>query len=161
VNFPAFERWSPNCDLTPPNEQRGVLFHHSELDFAATIALMLRPESKVSYHCLIAPDGTRCTLVPDAAVAWHAGASHFLGRDRCNDFMLGVAFPGDTYQTPLTAAQIDSALDWLAPRWTARGWTLSHLADHRQASPGRKRDLNPVEWARLRAAIAVRFAVGD
>jgi len=161
VNFPAFERRSPNRDAAPPNERLGVLFHHSELDFEATIDRMLQPENKVSYHCLIGADGRRCTLVQDTEIAWHAGASHFLGRNRCNDFMLGVAFAGDTDQIPLTSSQIASALEWLAERWIDRRWTLERMTDHRQVSPGRKRDLNPIEWERLRTAISVRFTVGD
>jgi AmpD protein len=155
--FPELTRLSPNRDLAPPHEQRGVLFHHSVIGFDETIALMLRPESRVSYHCLISPGGTRCTLVPDEQVAWHAGASTFLGRPRCNDFLLGLSFAGDTYHAPLTAPQIASALEWLAVRWAARGWNLACLTDHRQVAPGRKDDLNPVEWARLHAAITARF----
>jgi len=96
--------------------------------------------------------------VPDACVAWHAGASRFLGRDRCNDFLLGVAFAGDTYSAPLTEAQIDSALEWLDARWVPLGWSLGRITDHRQASPGRKDDLNPVEWERFLAAVASHFA---
>ena len=60
----------------------------------------------------------------------------------------------------LTAAQLASALDWLAPRWSVRGWTLERMTDHRQVAPDRKRDLNPAEWGRLRAAIAARLATG-
>jgi AmpD protein len=157
VAFPEFQRLSPNRDLTPPHEGLGVLFHHSAMDFDATIARILEPESKVSYHCLIAPDGRRCQLVEDAHVAWHAGASQFLGRSRGNDFLLGVAFAGDTYRDPLTVPQVASALEWLAARWSARGWTLARMTDHRQVAPGRKDDLNPPEWERLRAAIAARF----
>jgi AmpD protein len=118
---------------------------------------MLNPSSKVSYHCLIGANGIRCRLVPDVQVAWHAGASAFRGRGRCNDFMLGVAFAGSTYRAALTRDQIDSALDWLSPRWKARGWTLDWMTDHRQVSPGRKNDLNPAEWDRLRASIGARF----
>ena len=158
--FPEFSRPSPNFDASPHHEGLGVVFHHSELDFDATIALLLRPESKVSYHVLIAPDGRRCELVPDGRIAWHAGASLFLGRPRANDFLLGVAFAGDTYLAPLTEAQIASALEWLGPRWSPRGWTLERMTDHRQISPGRKRDLNPAQWDRLRAAIAARFGDG-
>jgi N-acetyl-anhydromuramoyl-L-alanine amidase len=157
VTFTVFERWSPNRDLAPLHESRGVLFHHSELDFEATIERMLRPESKVSYHCLIGPDGARCTLVRDTEIAWHAGASQFLGRSRCNDFMLGVAFAGDTYRAPLTSDQIASALEWLAERWLERRWSLDRMTDHRQVSPGRKQDLNPLEWERLQTAISARF----
>jgi len=161
VSFPSYECLSPNRDLAPRHEQLGVLFHHSELDFYATIERMVQMESKVSYHCVIGPTGIRCTLVPDHQIAWHAGASHFLGRDRCNDFLLGVGFAGDTYVEPLTESQIQSALEWLAGRWHARGWDLSRMTDHRQVSPGRKRDLNPAEWERLRAAIARAAALGD
>ena len=156
--FTEFERLSPNRDPAG-NERLGVPFHHSGgLGFDQTIARMLNPESRVSYHCLIGPDGTRCTLVSDAQVAWHAGASRFLGRERCNDFLLGVAFAGDTYSLPLTGQQIDSALEWLDARWVPLGWGLGRITDHRQASPGRKDDLNPAEWARLTAAVAAHFA---
>jgi AmpD protein len=136
-----------------------VLFHHSVKGFDETIAFMLRPESQVSYHCLIAPDGTRCTLVPDEQIAWHAGASSFRGRSRCNDFLLGVAFACDTYREPLTPDQLASALAWLAPRWNARRWSLAWMTDHRQVSPQRKDDLNPVEWERLQAVLRARFAL--
>jgi N-acetyl-anhydromuramoyl-L-alanine amidase len=148
---------SPNCDAQPRNEALGVVFHHSSETFTKTIALMSRAESKVSYHVLIDTDGTRCRMVADDHIAWHAGASHFLGRDRCNDFMLGAAFAGDTYAAPLTSAQIASALDWLALRWSRYQWSIDRMIDHRQISPGRKNDLNPVEWDRLRLAIVGRF----
>lgn len=156
--FPEITRVSPNCGRAPPHERLGVLFHHSIDPFDATLARMLDPASQVSYHALIALDGTRCTLVPDEHIAWHAGASQFLGRSRCNDFLLGLAFEGDTYRAPLTAAQLGSALEWLAPRWPRHGWTIAVMTDHRQVSPGRKRDLAPVEWERVRAAIVQRFA---
>lgn len=155
--FRMLTAWSPNFDAAPAHEQLGVLFHHSVTSFAGTIALMQRPESKVSYHVLIDADGTRCTLVRDEHIAWHAGQSAFLGRPRCNEFLLGAAFAGDTYAAPLTPAQLHSALEWLGPRWHARGWTLDQITDHRQVSPGRKDDLNPTEWERLRHTIAQRF----
>lgn len=155
--YPEHQRLSPHCDATPPHEGRGVVFHHSVLGFEETIAHMVRPESRVSYHCLIAPGGERCRLVPDERIAWHAGVSRFGGRERCNLFLLGLAFAGDTYREPLTPPQLESALEWLAPRWRARGWTIDAMTDHRQVAPDRKDDLNPAEWARLRAAIAARF----
>jgi AmpD protein len=154
--YREFERLSPNRDARA-HERLGVLFHHSGLGFGETIVRMRDPLSKVSYHCLIDADGSRCTLVPDTEVAWHAGASRFLGRDRCNDFLLGVSFAGDTYLAPLSGDQIASALEWLAPRWEPLGWDIGRITDHRQASPGRKRDLNPAEWGRLAAAVSGRF----
>jgi AmpD protein len=152
-----FERPSPNCGAGR-NERLGVLFHHSQTGFEETIARMGEPESQVSYHCLIDRDGTRCTLAEDTRVAWHAGASSFLGRSRCNDFLVGVSFAGDTYVEPLSGDQIESALDWLDARWDPLGWDPGRMTDHRQVSPGRKLDLNPPEWDRLIAAIGARFA---
>jgi len=154
--FREIEHPSPNRD-PKAHERLGALFHHSSMGFAETIERMECPESRVSYHCLVDRDGTRCTLVPDAQVAWHAGASRFLGRERCNDFLLGIAFAGNTYLEPLTGPQVASALEWLDARWAPLGWGMDRITDHRQASPGRKDDLNPVEWDRLAASIASHF----
>jgi len=157
VPFPELTQPSPNFTASLAHERLGVCFHHSVMPFEETIAHMLRTESQVSYHVLIAPDGTRARLVADEHIAWHAGASTFQGRNRCNDFLLGVSFAGDTNVTPLTNAQLTSALDWLAPRWSLHRWTPAWMTDHRQISLGRKDDLNPSEWTRLQTAIAARF----
>lgn len=152
--YPDLPRLSPNRDPSRLHEARGVLFHHSESDCDRTLAIMADSASERSYHCLIREDGTRFTLVPDHEIAWHAGASQFQGRTRCNDFLLGVGFVGDTTRAPLTIDQIDSALEWLSARWARHRWTLDWMTDHRQVSPGRKYDLAPAQWERLRAAIA-------
>ena len=155
--YPEIVRLSPNCAATPAHEHLGVLVHHSVMPFEATIARMLDPASEVSYHCIIGPDGARCTLVHDNHIAWHAGVSHFLGRPRCNQFLLGLAFAGDTYASPLTRAQLASAAEWLGPRWKRYGWSCERVTDHRQVAPGRKDDLNPTEWARVQAMLAETF----
>jgi N-acetyl-anhydromuramyl-L-alanine amidase AmpD len=147
---------SPNRDAAR-HERLGVLFHHSGMGFDQTIGRMLDPGSRVSYHCLIGADGTRCSLVPETEIAWHAGVSRFLGRDGCNAFLLGVSFAGDTYKAPLSKAQLASAIEWLEARWEPLGWGMDRITDHRQASPGRKSDLNPEEWDGLAAAMARHF----
>jgi AmpD protein len=157
MRFLEIERLSPNCSVKPNHEQLGVLFHHSVMPFGQTITFMCDPASQVSYHCLIAPDGTRCMMVQDQHVAWHAGASSFLGRTRCNDFLLGVSFAGDTYAMPLTDSQLESAMEWLNQRWAVRQWTPACMVDHRQVAAERKDDLNPMEWSRLHALITTRF----
>jgi len=72
-------------------------------------------------------------------------------------FIDGNGDAGDTYAAPLTPAQLASALEWLAPRWSPLGWGTERITDHRQVSPGRKRDLNPEQWARLFAALSGAF----
>jgi AmpD protein len=159
MRFTEYVYPSPCFTPTPAHEQRGVCFHHSVLAYEDALAYLLNVENQVSYHVLIAPDGSRACLVADEHIAWHAGASLFQGRSRCNDFLLGVSFAGDTRAAPLTEAQIDSALDWLEPRWSKHGWTLAMMTDHRQIAPVRKDDLVPTEWIRLQTAIHERFDV--
>jgi N-acetyl-anhydromuramoyl-L-alanine amidase len=157
MNYREIHRPSPHFSTAPAHERLGVCFHHSVMDFESTLAHMRNPASEVSYHLLIAPDGTRARLVADEHGAWHAGVSTFQGRTRCNDFLLGVSFAGDTYAAPLTAHQIASALEWLAPRWHRHGWTPACMTDHRRIAPARKNDLAPAEWTRLITAIVARF----
>lgn len=158
MNYREILHPSPNFSPAPAHERLGVCFHHSVMDFDSALAHLCNPASRVSYHLLIAPDGTRARLVADEHVAWHAGVSSFQGRARCNDFLLGVSFAGDTRAAPLTPGQIASALDWLAPRWLRHRWTADCMTDHRQIAPGRKDDLSPPEWTRLITAITARFA---
>jgi N-acetyl-anhydromuramoyl-L-alanine amidase len=155
--FAEIDAPSPNFAERPPHEQRGVCFHHTVMSFEETLAYMARAESRVSYHVVIARNGTRARLVEETAVAWHAGVSSFQGRENANAFLLGVAFAGDTYAMPLTEAQIASALEWLGQRWVAQGWQIAVMTDHRQIAPGRKDDLEPHEWKRLQAAIELQF----
>ncbi len=157
MRFREEEHRSPNAAAEPRHEQRGVCFHHSVLPFDAALTRLLDPASQVSYHVLIRADGLRARLVPDEAIAWHAGVSTFRGRTHCNLFLLGVSFAGDTYREPLTEEQIDSALEWLRLRWARHGWSLDWMTDHRHIAPSRKDDLNPIEWQRLAAAIAAEF----
>ena len=50
---------------------------------------------RVSAHFLIRRDGAVVQFVACGARAWHAGVSSFHGRDRCNDFSIGIELEGD------------------------------------------------------------------
>jgi N-acetyl-anhydromuramoyl-L-alanine amidase len=160
MKFPEIWRPSPNYADTPPHTREGVVLHHTVLSFEETLARLLDPSSRVSYHAVIAPNGERCALVRDEQIAWHAGVSAFQGRPDCNRFLLGLAFAGDTYRVPLTAAQIASAEEWLGVRWKKYSWSLSGITDHRQIAPERKNDLNPTEWERIRTRLGESFPAG-
>ena len=49
---------------------------------------------EVSAHLLIRRSGEIVQFVPFDARAWHAGQSHFQGRDNCNDFSIGIELEG-------------------------------------------------------------------
>lgn len=55
---------------------------------------------RVSAHCLIRRDGEVVQYVPFDKRAWHAGVSMYQGRERCNDFSIGIELEG-TDTTPL------------------------------------------------------------
>lgn len=158
MSFHVFHQPTPNVAHGKKNECAGVVFHHTAGAFRGAVAWLCNPEAKASAHVVIAKDGTQAVLANDVAVTWHAGRSFFKGRSGCNRFMLGVEFELLDAEELLTDAQIASALAWLSGRWERYGWTLSDMTHHRDISPGRKIDLNPTNWKRLRQAIAEAFA---
>ena len=59
---------------------------------------------RVSAHCLIRRDGQIVQYVSFDDKAWHAGVSTYQGRDKCNDFSIGIELEG-TDDIPYTKAQ--------------------------------------------------------
>lgn len=59
---------------------------------------------RVSAHCLIRRDGEIVQYVPFDQRQWHAGVSVHQGRERCNDFSIGIELEG-TDQLAHTEAQ--------------------------------------------------------
>ena len=107
---------------------------------------------KVSSHYLIRRDGSLTQYVPCEKRAWHAGASEWKGRERCNDFSIGVELEGSD-DVPFAEPQYET-LARLAKSLFARYGTLE-LAGHSDIAPGRKTDPGPwFEWERFRASVA-------
>ena len=59
---------------------------------------------RVSAHCLIRRDGSVIQYVSFDDKAWHAGVSSYQGRDKCNDFSIGIELEGAD-DIPYTAEQ--------------------------------------------------------
>ena len=107
---------------------------------------------KVSSHFLIRRDGELVQFVPVARRAWHAGVSSWRGRERCNDFSIGVELEG-TDDGPFTDAQY-ACLASLVAALKAKH-PLRDIAAHSDVAPGRKNDPGPrFDWRRLLAALA-------
>ena len=103
---------------------------------------------RVSSHFLIRRDGELVQFVPTVRRAWHAGASCWRGRSRCNDFSIGVELEG-TDSGPFDAPQYDR-LAALVHALRAQH-PLRELAAHSDIAPGRKTDPGPCfDWARYR-----------
>lgn len=103
---------------------------------------------QVSSHFVIRRDGELLQFVSCNERAWHAGRSHFQGRDNCNDFSIGVELEGLEGET-FEAAQYDRLVPLLNA--IAAHYPVRHLAGHEHVAPGRKIDPGPgFDWALLR-----------
>lgn len=101
----------------------------------------------MSAHFFIRRDGALVQFVPCERRAWHAGASSWRGRPRCNDYSIGVELEG-TDTTPYTARQY-ARLARLVQALRLR-YPIRHLAGHSDVAPGRKTDPGPgFDWRRL------------
>ncbi len=105
-------------------------------------------ELKVSAHFFIRRDGSAVQFVPTTERAWHAGLSNFKGRERCNDFSIGIELEGSD-DDAFSDAQY-TTLAALAVAIAARH-PISDITGHENISPGRKTDPGPhFDWARFR-----------
>ena len=167
VAAPAAQIPSPNRDARPPGTRISLLVVHgislppgqfggdgierlftnrlepSAHPYYATIATL-----KVSAHFLIRRDGDLIQFVRCADRAWHAGASEWKGRPRCNDYSVGVELEGAD-EIAYAGAQY-TALARLA-KALRRRYPIADIVGHSDIAPGRKTDPGPAfDWARLR-----------
>jgi len=167
---------SPNCDSRPPDTEISLLVLHAislprgeygsdagddaverlftnRLDPAAHPSFAELAGLRVSSHFLIRRSGSLVQFVPVGMRAWHAGASRWRGRQRCNDFSIGVELEG-TDDSEFGAAQYP-ALAGLLARLRQR-LPLREIAAHSDVAPGRKADPGArFRWRRLLAAVSL------
>lgn len=106
---------------------------------------------QVSAHFYIRRNGDIWQFVSCDDRAWHAGTSHYRGRDNCNDDSVGIeleGLEGDSFEV----AQYE-ALQALCPALAQR-YPITHIAGHEHIAPGRKADPGPgLDWAVLQQSL--------
>ena len=103
---------------------------------------------RVSAHFLIRRDGELLQFVSCGARAWHAGLSRWRGRERCNDFSIGIELEG-TDTVAFEDAQYARVAE-LTNALRAR-YPIADILGHSDIAPGRKTDPGPYfDWARYR-----------
>lgn len=130
-----------------------IVLHHTSGSYNGSVSWCMNPESKVSYHCIIARNGNRTVLANDAARCWHAGLSSWQGLPDCNSYSIGVSWEGDTYSDPLGDAAMDSAIQYLIPRMKKWHIPMSRIVTHQQIAPNRKNDISPADAARFKSRL--------
>ena len=109
---------------------------------------------RVSSHLLIDRAGAVTQFVPFTMQAWHAGKSCFRGRERCNEFSIGIEVEGTDFE-PFTDAQYDVLIEVTRALFRAYpGLNVDRIAGHSDIAPGRKTDPGPFfDWERYRSAL--------
>jgi AmpD protein len=159
VDSPNHDERPPGIGITlvvlhsislPPGEYGGDAIERlftNKLDPAAHPYFREIFNLRVSTHFLIRRDGELVRFVPVERRAWHAGASSWRGRSRCNDFSVGIELEGAD-DAPFEDAQY-ARLARLIPA-LRRAHPLRHIAAHSEIAPGRKTDPGArFDWARL------------
>jgi len=102
---------------------------------------------RVSAHFLVRRDGALVQFVRCADRAWHAGVSCWAGRERCNDFSIGIELEG-VDDEPYEDAQYRTLAVLLAAL-EAR-YPIEDVVGHSDIAPGRKTDPGPAfDWTRV------------
>ena len=104
----------------------------------------------VSAHLLIKRDGSCVQYVPFDKRAWHAGQSRYKGRERCNDFSIGIELEGTESIAYAEAqyVQLAAVIDTLLKSYPKL--SRQRISGHSDIAPGRKTDPGPsFDWQRI------------
>ena len=109
---------------------------------------------RVSAHCLIRRDGEIVQYVPFDKRAWHAGVSVYQGRERCNDFSIGIELEG-TDTLPYTDEQYQQLASLTRLLIQHYPSVADSMTGHCDIAPGRKTDPGPsFDWGRFRRLLS-------
>jgi AmpD protein len=170
---------SPNCDDRPAGVEPDLIVVHGislppgefdgpwiDLLFTNALPRDAHPyfetvaDLRVSAHLLVRRTGEVVQYVPFHRRAWHAGVSSWEGRERCNDFSIGIELEGtdhSPYESTQYAmlARVITALCRSYPLLTP-----TRLVGHSDVAPGRKSDPGPsFDWPRLRSLVQFELEV--
>jgi AmpD protein len=162
---------SPNCDERPAGEVITLIVIHNislppgefggdgierlfanELDASAHPYYQTLAALRVSAHFLVRRTGELLQFVLCSKRAWHAGESEWRGRNRCNDFSIGIELEG-TDDVPYTEAQYRLLAQIV--RALRSAYPVADIAGHSNIAPSRKTDPGPsFDWPRFYGLIS-------
>ena len=107
-------------------------------------------EMQVSSHVLIKRAGEIIQFVPFHQRAWHAGQSNYQGRERCNDFSIGIELEGSDSDI-FEDIQYQQLAQLVAALQTAYPAITDNITGHSDISPRRKKDPGTgFDWDKLK-----------
>ena len=100
---------------------------------------------KVSSHFFIRRDGQLVQFASCLDRAWHAGQSNWEGRERCNDFSIGIELEGSDFEAfeALQYEVLNSLINALKSTYP-----IEAITGHSDIAPNRKSDPGPhFDWS--------------
>jgi AmpD protein len=170
---------SPNCDARPDGSTVDLLVIHGislppgeyggpwiDALFTNQLPRDAHPffgaiaDLRVSSHALVRRDGELVQYVPLDRRAWHAGSSSWCGRERCNDFSIGVELEG-TDATGYESVQYGVLARLAAAILRAYpAITPERIVGHSDIAPGRKTDPGiAFDWPLFRSRLRYELEV--
>jgi len=158
---------SPNLDVRPsPDDISLIVIHNISLPpnqyggngVIELFTNQLNPDEhpyyaeiahlKVSSHFFIRRDGELIQFASCNDRAWHAGASHWQGRERCNDFSIGVELEGSDFEAfePIQYETLKILIASIKARYP-----IQAITGHSDIAPGRKTDPGAYfDWSHIK-----------
>ena len=167
IELAIAEADSPNHDERPAGAKiDAIVLHDTETPGVSEARIIANhfgnPRSQVSAHYIIGKRGEVLQCVPDARRAWHAGPSTYQGRNRVNDFSIGIELVNaQTGKDPFTEAQYASLIALTADLVSRHGIPLERITGHRHIThyPKIKRDpADNFDWNRYRTGVKQTLA---
>ena len=156
---------SPNFDARPDADISMIVIHNISLPpnkyggagVAQLFTNSLNPDEhpyyaqihtrRVSSHFFIRRDGELVQFVSCLQRAWHAGVSQWQGRERCNDFSVGVELEGSDFEA-FEKAQYQTLNNLI--KVLKKTYAIQHIVGHSDIAPSRKTDPGPYfEWQKI------------
>lgn len=144
----------------PPGEYGGdevLRFFTNRLDASAHPYFEQISAQRVSAHFFVRRIGEVVQFVSCDQRAWHAGASHWRGRDNCNDWSIGIELEGLEGER-FERAQYRALIRLLHALRAC--YPLNEVVGHEHVAPGRKADPGArFEWPRVARALRGLLAI--
>jgi hypothetical protein len=129
-------KWRPAAEANYGTRPPGaiidcVVLHATAGSLAGTLAWFANPASGVSAHYVVAKNGVVYQMVEEQMLAHHAGASRYQGRERYNDFSIGIEIVNQNDgQDPYPPDQFEEMVElvgYLVVKYDIqREWIVTH-----------------------------------
>jgi len=136
---------SPNFNERPDGcKPDMVILHYTGMESGeSALKRLCDPSAEVSAHYLVEEDGRVFELVPPEKRAWHAGVSHWQGRNNLNHYSIGIEIvnPGHDFgYRDFPMVQTASVLDLIKHLDAAFEIPGHNYIGHSDIAPTRKMD---------------------